>query len=104
MLKNNSTKESSVYGKLVSDCLLFKYARNRACRILGKAEWWERAGLLSERKPGLTLRKAGNFRYDRLMIFGRDSACFLQTLEANNGRYEAAPTAPCNIQCGRDKI
>jgi hypothetical protein len=55
MLKNNTMKESSVYKKLVLDLdkiifadLLFKYARNTACRIHGKAELWGRAGFLLE--------------------------------------------------------
>jgi hypothetical protein len=33
--------------------LPFKYARNTAYRIRGKAEWRERVGLLSEKEPSL---------------------------------------------------
>jgi hypothetical protein len=54
MLKYRPTKESSVYKKSVFGLyeitlagLLFKYARNTAYKIPGKAELWERAGLLS---------------------------------------------------------
>jgi hypothetical protein len=57
MLENNSAKESSIY-KLVLDLhniifagWLLKYANNGACRIRGEAEWWERAGFLSEKEP-----------------------------------------------------
>jgi hypothetical protein len=59
ILRNNSTKESSVY-KLVWDLhyitftgFLFKYGRNTACRIHGKAEEWESTGVLSEKEPTL---------------------------------------------------
>jgi hypothetical protein len=54
MLKYSSTKESSVYKKFVFGLyaimlagLLFKYARNTAYKIPGKAELWEGASLLS---------------------------------------------------------
>jgi hypothetical protein len=51
--ENNATKELSVYKKLVLGLheimlpgLLFKYARNTAYKNRGKAEWWEKTGLL----------------------------------------------------------
>jgi hypothetical protein len=37
---------------------VLKYARNTTCRIRGKAEWWERAGLLSEKEPRLNSQES----------------------------------------------
>jgi hypothetical protein len=75
-----------------------------ACRIRGKADWGERYSLLSEKNPDLTLRKAENLGYGRLMIFNRETTLFLQTFEAYNGRYEVAQTASFNLQYGRDGL
>jgi hypothetical protein len=48
--------------------LLFKFARSTAHRILGKAEWWEMAGLLFEKEPRLNSRKAENLSYRHLIV------------------------------------
>jgi hypothetical protein len=67
MPKNRSIQESSVYNRFAVQC-----SRNRTCRIFGKAELWDIAGLLSERNPVLTLKKA----LSRVVTF-------LQTLDAS---------------------
>jgi hypothetical protein len=56
--------------------MLFKYARNRACGNLGKVEWWERAGLLSEKEPRLNSEETEHLIYGRLMRFSRDCSNF----------------------------
>jgi hypothetical protein len=42
--------------------LLFKYVRNRACRILGKAEWWERAVLLFVKESRLNSKESRKYQ------------------------------------------
>jgi hypothetical protein len=38
---------------------MHRLTRNTACRIRGKAEWWEGAGLLSEKEHGLNSEESG---------------------------------------------
>jgi hypothetical protein len=50
--------------------------------------------------PGLTLSKAENLSYGRLIMIIRAS---LATFEANSGPYEGAPAATFNIHYEQDR-
>jgi hypothetical protein len=96
ILKKNSAKESYVYNNLLLDLheitfagFLFTYATNTVCRIHGRAEWGGGVWFIAfmTRGPDVTLRKAENLSYDRLMGFNTEMVddCFKlskQTMDA----------------------
>jgi hypothetical protein len=80
MLESNSTKESSIYKlvlvlhEIIFAGFLFKYARIRACRVMG------RPGLLSEKEPRLNAEESRLLKFSREIVYD-----FFQTFKANNG-------------------
>jgi hypothetical protein len=108
ILKGNTTKESFVYKKFVFDLheitladFLLKYSRNTACGIRGKAEWWDRCGVLSDKELSLTTRKQISQLWPIDEILQRNCWWYFLTFGANNGGYKVAPAASFNIQCGQ---
>jgi hypothetical protein len=68
----------------------------------GKAEWWERSDLLSEKEPSLNSEE--NRKSQLWPTEGIFVNYFFKHPRQRSGRYEVEPTTSFNTQCERERI
>lgn len=107
MLKNNSTQKLSVFQRVYFGLKLihihrfaYQLCKDQNRQNLEKEDCWEGLVWFLRWNPDLTVRKAKNINYGRLMKFTR----FLKNFVANKGLCEAEEMTSFIIQRRRDRI